>query len=107
MGTDTRSRRFPLVTEQTAVELEEYFQAAYDELEHYAMGLSANTKDPTDREQTTIELADIGALAVVVDRVEVQLTQSGRMLESLKRSMVQLIVMRAEQQPRLRPDDDV
>lgn len=88
-----------LPTEETAHKLEALFQEAYDKLESVAMG--ASHSDSLRHGLPQVELADIGALVVVCDRVDVQLQQGRQMLEVLRRSLTNLITMRAEQQGRL------
>jgi hypothetical protein len=84
-----------LPTEQTAEKLSDLFQTAYNELEAVAGELPRETDDPLS---APIGLEDIGALAIVCDRIDVDLDQCGKMLESMRNSMVTLIVMRAQQE---------
>jgi hypothetical protein len=103
MAANTARGPIELPGEELAQKLDELFQDAYDALEGVACELAVGdvVGDLDARRFPPVTLEDIGALVVVCDRVDVQLEQSRRMLESLRHSIVQLVTMRAEQQSRL------
>jgi len=96
-------RPLHLPTEATAEELDTLYQRAYDALEDASCWFYRGGGEDISMEHghPEVTLADIGALAVVCDRVDTQLGQSRDLLGQLERAKVDLLVLRAEQQGRL------